>query len=176
MRRHGPPTVTSIFELGGANSCFYDAIRLRYPAAKYCAIDNNTFGLSLLEARYPNTPLLQTRNADGRTLTDTVADGDIVFSVGLIEHFESEDTARIINKHFTLVRPGGIVIITFPTPTWLYRATRALAEGLGVWRFPDERPLTFDEVAGEVARLGTIVDRLVNWPIVLTQGVIVARR
>ena len=176
MQRHGPASVTNIYELGGANSCFYDAIRTRYPSAHYSAIDNNTFGLELLKSRHPEAPLLQTVNADVRTMDDTAAEGAIVFSVGLIEHFEPEDTARIIRKHFMLTRPGGIVIITFPTPTWLYRTTRSLAERFGVWRFPDERPLTFEEVAGEVGRLGTVVERLVNWPIVLTQGVIVARR
>ena len=176
MQRHGPASVTSIYELGGANSCFYDAIRTRYPAARYAAIDNNTFGLELLKSRHPDVQLLETVNADVRTLNDTVAQGGIVFSVGLIEHFEPEDTARIIGKHFALAQPGGIVIITFPTPTWLYRTTRSVAEQLGVWRFPDERPLTFEEVASEVDRFGTVVERLVNWPIVLTQGVIVARR
>jgi putative flippase GtrA len=176
MQRHGPAAVTSICELGGANSCFYDAIRSKYPEARYSAIDNNTYGLTLLKARHPDSPLLHTSNADVRNLADEAAQSDIVFSVGLIEHFAPEDTARIIDKHFMLARPGGIVIITFPTPTWLYRVTRMVAEQLGLWRFPDERPLTFDEVAGEASRLGTIVERLVNWPIVLTQGVIVVRR
>lgn len=176
MRRHAPASVAGICELGGANSCFYDGIRAQYPTARYEAIDNNSFGLELLRSRHPETPLLRVRDADVRALDDTIPDSDIVFSVGLIEHFQPEDTASIVRRHFLLARPGGIVVITFPTPTWLYRVTRALAELCGVWRFPDERPLTFDEVAGQAARFGTILEQRVNWPIILTQGVIVARR
>jgi len=37
---------------------------------------------------------------------------DIVASFGFIEHFT--DPAQIIDRHFELVRPGGIVIVTMP--------------------------------------------------------------
>ena len=67
------------------------------------------------------------------------------------------------------------MIITFPTPTWLYRGTRAIAEHLGIWRFPDERPLSFEEVETEIRKHGTILERRINWAIILTQGVVVAK-
>ena len=63
----------------------------------------------------------------------------------------------------------------FPTPTWLYRGTRYIAEQLGMWHFPDERPLRFDEVEDQVRKHGTVVESRINWPIVLTQGIVIAR-
>jgi hypothetical protein len=68
------------------------------------------------------------------------------------------------------------VIITFPTPTWLYRVTRRLAELAGVWAFPDERPLDMAEVTGEIARHGDLLEGRIHWPMVLTQAMVVARR
>lgn len=175
IRRHAEGDPHAICEIGGANSCFYDRVRQAYPHARYAVIDNNAFGLGLLRERGRGDPLLTMYQEDVLRLPDGMEQADIVYSVGLIEHFSPVDTATSIRKHFSCARPGGLVIITFPTPTWLYRATRALAERLGVWRFPDERPLSLDEVKGEVSKSGTIVETRVNWAIVLTQGIVVAR-
>lgn len=175
MRRFGATEPQAICELGGANSCFYDAMRNTFNSADYVVIDNNTFGLRLMEQRWPGDPRLSARNEDVLTISTTDRRADIVFSVGLIEHFQPVDTAKVIEKHFAFVRPGGLVLITFPTPTWLYRVTRRIAERIGAWQFPDERPLTFNEVETQIARHGKIVHSQVNWPIVLTQGVVVAQ-
>jgi cyclopropane fatty-acyl-phospholipid synthase-like methyltransferase len=101
---------------------------------------------------------------------------DIAFSVGLIEHFSPSDTKRAIQTHFDSVRSGGLVIVTFPTPTLLYRTTRRTIELLGQWKFHDERPLSFTEVLPTMERYGTILHTEINWPIFLTQGIVVARK
>jgi hypothetical protein len=175
MRRFAGDKPGVICELGGANSCFYESMRAAFNDADYLVIDNNAFGLQLLERRRRGDRQLSARNEDVLTMSTANTNADIVFSVGLIEHFQPTDTAAVIEKHFALARRGGLVIITFPTPTWLYNATRGIAERLDVWRFPDERPLTFDEVEAQVTRHGEILHSQVNWPIVLTQGVIVAQ-
>jgi len=56
---------------------------------------------------------------------------DVVFSVGLVEHFDVVETHEAVLAHFDVLRPGGLAIITFPTPTLLYRTTRSLLEGVG---------------------------------------------
>ena len=165
----------SICELGGANSCFVDALRTAYPESDYAVIDNNPLGLQLLGKRAGATQRLSLHNHDIRDLPEDLLKADVVFSVGLVEHFTADETARIIAKHFSLLRPGGLVIITFPTPTWLYRATRGVAELVGAWKFPDERPLEFPEVIKAIEGHGAVLRTLINWPIVLTQGVVVAR-
>ena len=96
-----------------------------------------------------------------------------MFSVGLIEHFPPTGTREVLVAHFDWVRPGGAVVVSYPTPTWLYVATRRLLEACRLWRFPDERPLRFDEVARAVADQGTVVHRQVLWPLLLTQELVV---
>lgn len=164
-----------ICELGGANSCFLAAILNHLPVAAYHILDNNARGLDLLSDRRDADARVSWAAQDILRLDDAAPEFDVVFSIGLIEHFEPADCARAIAAHFALARQGGLVLISFPTPTRLYRATRALLEWGGLWRFPDERPLGFAEVMASVAPRGTLLHRSINWPVILTQGFVVAR-
>lgn len=67
-------------------------------------------------------------------------------------------------------------MITFPTPTLLYRAARWLTEAAGAWKFPDERPLDRAEVVGAAAGCGRVEFEKILWPIVFTQRLIVFRK
>ncbi len=165
----------SIVELGGANSCFVSALYQQLSPENYLAIDNNRHGLSLLAARCASLPGLCVMEDDVLS-PQQHAEADLVFSVGLVEHFDEAGTARAIANHYRYVRPGGLVIISFPTPTWLYRTVRWLAEGAGKWRFPDERPLTFAEVATPMLAHGELLAQDLIWPIMLTQGLWVGRK
>lgn len=168
---NGPPQ--HIIEFGGGDSCFYSAFQQAYPQARYVAADNSEVGIAKF------------RTSNGSPLTEAIQidllsqpierKGDLVYSVGLIEHFDREDTARMIKAHFDAALPGGLVLITYPTPTLPYRVIRGAAEALGIWKFHDERPLLYDEVAGEMQRYGTIVYRKMNWFIGLTQEILIAR-
>jgi SAM-dependent methyltransferase len=100
---------------------------------------------------------------------------DIVFSVGLIEHFDAPRTRQAVLAHFDVLRPGGVAIITFPTPTLLYRIARSLAEALGLWQFPDERPLQPPEVLAAARERGEVLFVKTLWPLILTQTLIVVR-
>ena len=78
--------------------------------------------------------------------------------------------------HVEMLRPGGIAVITFPTPTRLYRVTRSLAERTGNWIFHDERPLEFAEVRRSIGPYARILHEEIIWPIFLTQGLVVAQK
>ncbi len=162
-------------ELGGANSCFFGAIKQQFPDAAYSIVDTNETGLALFRCNYPEAVNVQLLKHDVLTMGDPVVAADVVFSVGLIEHFTPSDTARAIRAHFVNSVRGTIVIITFPTPTVLYRFTRSMAEMMGIWRFPDERPLLLRHVIGEMSKYGEVVHSSINWSIILTQGIVAAR-
>lgn len=164
-----------IAELGGGGSCFYEAIRDVFSPREYHVIDNNRVGLEVLKARFAADEGLVYHE---RSVFDpTVGPGvDVAFSVGLIEHFPPEDTRRAVEAHFRLVEEGGVVILSFPTPTLLYRLSRFAAEMVGLWIFHDERPLQPEEVL-EAAGGGTeLLYRKTIWPIFLTQCVLVLRK
>jgi hypothetical protein len=171
-----PAERLDVCELGGANSCFADKLLTALPIRSYHIVDTNERGLSLLDKRFGAGGPVTWERADVLKLkSGGKGRYDLVYSVGLIEHFDEMDTRRSIEAHFDYARGGGLVVMTFPTPTWLYRSIRTLLEATKNWAFPDERPLLFDEVIATVKRRGEILYESINWPILLTQGIIAAR-
>lgn len=167
----------SIAELGGANSCFYEVITKELKPVEYHIFDNNDTGLDKLTERIkPDASApLRIHNTDIiKMKTDFKT--DVVFSVGLIEHFNKEGTRKAVEAHFELVKDGGTVILFFPTPTLLYGFTRFLAELFRLWIFHDERPLRNEEVESYIEKYGTVIHRETIWPIFLTQSVLVIRK
>jgi hypothetical protein len=173
-RGGGQPT--ALIEIGGANSCFLDAILADIHPRAYHVIDRNQYGLDLLEKRLHGRCDVFLHQGDVLQLKSHGLRGDIVFSIGLVEHFDPAGTRRAIRAHFDLLYTGGYAIISFPTPTLLYRGARAIIEALGAWKFPDERPLKPDEVRDAVSDLGEVVFEKTLWPLILTQHMVVVRK
>ncbi|MGJ5817507.1 glycosyltransferase [Paludibaculum fermentans] len=172
MRTAGVQPGAHMVEIGGANSCFYDRLKEEFRPSRYEVIDTNRHGLDLLARRA--SAEVELRQED---VLDLPVDphADVVFSAGLVEHFDQARTRRAIQAHFDQVKSGGTVLVTFPTPTLLYRFTRKLLEMFGLWKFPDERPLSPEEVRAAVEERGEVLEERVLWPLILTQGVVVAR-
>ena len=166
MRNFGG-RVNELVEFGGANSCFLDSIKAEIAPRQYHVIDTNAYGLSLLGGRG-----VIAHQQDCRAVAEGI-EADVAFSIGLIEHFDRAGTRDAIVSHFRVVKPGGCAIISFPTPTLLYRAARRIAEAAGAWKFPDERPLDREEVMAAASGLGSVEFEKVLWPIVFTQRLMV---
>jgi len=169
-----PNVKPAIGELGGANSCFYAGINARIAPREYHIIDNNSLGLEKFRKKFGNNSKLCIYEKDVLKL-DMSLDLDIVFSVGLIEHFTPDDTRKAVLSHLQLTKPGGIVIMSFPTPTLLYRISRFLLEISNLWIFHDERPLSRKEIFAVLQDNGEIIDCEIIWPIFLTQMIVVVR-
>ena len=179
ISRHAAPSIKSkglvIVELGGANSCFAEGILRRFPVARYVIVDNNKTGLALSSDRFSQDDRVECLDRDIFTLEEDLS-ADVIFSVGLIEHFEPAQTASVLAKHFALLRKGGLAIISYPTPTFPYRAARQIAELTGRWIFHDERPLSKEEVLETITQYAETLECRIIWPIVLTQEIIACRK
>jgi len=163
-----------ILELGGGNSSFCDTLKRRLRARSYTVVDSNPRGIELFRRKHPG-PETAAVLGDVFSGLDGVSPADLVFSVGLVEHFPPEKTEAAVRRHFELAKPGGLVLITFPTSTPCYRLIRRSAEALGLWRFPDERPLPLDGTAELCGGYGAVLAKRLNRAILLTQGVVLAR-
>ena len=164
----------SIVEIGGANSCFLDRILSCIAPGSCDLIDTNEYGLRLLAKRPAGTGVLRLHHQSVLAL-DLPFKADLVFSIGLVEHFDPAQTRKAVLAHFDAARKGGLFIISFPTPTLLYVAARSIIEALGMWKFPDERPLQREEVVSAVRERGEVVFEKTLWPLILTQHAVVAR-
>ena len=175
IKHHAPRSPADICEIGGANSCFVEKVCEEVPVGEYHVVDFNDYGLSLL-ANKSVSPSLTWERGDVLDKYTSERQYDIVYSVGLIEHFLPDNTRRAIDGHFARCKPGGTVLITFPTPTLPYRLIRGVAEATGRWSFPDERPLGFEEVLSSCLKHGDLLHRSINWMIGLTQGYVLFRK
>ncbi len=173
LRRHAPRDAI-VVELGGGNSFFAASIMRELSPREYHAVDSNSDSLLMLERNTAKRPLFCHHEDILATTTPVCA--DVVFSIGLIEHFNARDRPAAVRAHLQAARPGGLVVISFPIPTLSYRCTRAVAEHLNLWMFHDETPLNPLEVAQEITRQARILEQHTLWPIVLTQHMIAAVR
>jgi len=96
--------------------------------------------------------------------------------LGLIEHFDVDGTRQAVWGHLKLLKPGGIAVVTFQTPTVRYRIARRAIQLAGKWVFHDERPLLLQEVRAAVGELGKIVHHSLIWNIPLTQRLVVIQK
>jgi glycosyltransferase involved in cell wall biosynthesis len=178
MRRYAGARkpIETIVEIGGANSCFLDGIVKEVRPTAYHVVDQNEFGLSLLSERIRGRGDVILHQGDVLRLPDLGLKADVVFSVGLIEHFDQAGTSSAVRAHFDLLRTGGCAIISFPKPTWLYLLARMISETCGLWKFPDERPLGREEVIGAMDGLGEVVFEKTLWPLIFTQHMVVVRK
>ncbi|UCC41852.1 MAG: class I SAM-dependent methyltransferase [Candidatus Aminicenantes bacterium] len=161
-------------EFGGGNSCFYPVFNQIFSHRKYYVVDNNLEGLEAFARRIGkpgNTVLI---NRDILDWHEEIR-CDVVFSVGLIEHFSVENTRQAILSHFKALKKGGILILAFPTPTFLYSVTRKILELLGLWIFQEERPLRIQEVMETAREHGELLDQKIIWTIFLTQAILVIK-
>jgi hypothetical protein len=172
-RQHDRGSV--IIELGGANCCFIDKIMDEVRPAAYHVVDLNEQGLNMLRDRIDSLPQVRLHRQNVLNMELNV-EADTVFSIGLIEHFDPVGTRKAILQHFDLLSTDGYAILSFPTPTWLYRAARCVTELLGLWNFPDERPLSRTEVLGCIPPEGEVVLEKTLWPLVFTQHLMVVRK
>jgi glycosyltransferase involved in cell wall biosynthesis/trans-aconitate methyltransferase len=174
---HAPRRSPSVLELGGGNSCFLDGLMQQFPISRYVVLDNSLEGMRLARERF--APAYGDR-------VDYIADDvfaarperqfDIVFSVGLIEHFDDHAMQKLIGLHRQWTTSDGLVIIAVPTPTIFYRIVRTTAEVLGLWKFPDERPVSRARLTAMMRAEGleVILERTL-WSQVLTQAIVAAR-
>lgn len=170
----------SIIELGGANSAFLELLIKAFHPLEYIIIDNNQAGLDKTKTRITKDNNVAVLNIDilnlGILKGDIKKQADLVLSIGLIEHFDETGTQKAIKAHFDLLKPKGFAVMTFPTPTMLYKIVRYAAEALGLWIFHDERPLLIEEVLKTAEIYGDNKEFKIIWPIFLTQGVVVFQK
>jgi len=100
-------------ELGCGASSFLPYLAKKYNNFHLFGIDKSLMGCKL--AFINNDNLNSTNNIIyGDILNNPIKPGrfDIVFSFGLIEHFDQPDT--ILKKHIDLLKPGGLLICIIP--------------------------------------------------------------
>jgi hypothetical protein len=173
-----------IAELGGGDSCFFESIIKYFNISEYIIYDNNIVGIDKFKNKSISFKDKYRKNIKiGSKYIDLSKDEikeknyyDFVFSFGLIEHFDKEKTKEVIRKHFEIAKKEGIILISAPTPTLIYKTIRKIAEIIGVWKFYDERPIYIKELRSEVMKYSTLIDDKILWLTGLTQYAVICKK
>lgn len=162
-------------ELGGGNSCFAESLigLCKTPVKSYSIIDNCEVAVNKFKQMGLPGDAYLCDVTSKKSMEKIENRYDVVYSIGLIEHFRNKDIRQIIEAHFELCKKNGIVLISVPTPTLQYFCVRKLMEKLGVWQFPDEKPIRFEEIKDCFCEKD-IVSKKINYKLPLTQLMIIA--
>ena len=114
LKRYSAPH-PSIAELGGAGSCALETVRRVIEPSVYHVIDANQLGLNLLADKARGANNLRLHRQDVLNL-ELDLQLDTVFSLGLIEHFDIDDTRQVVHSHLKLLKPGASQWSLFPPP------------------------------------------------------------
>lgn len=173
-------TSADIMELGGGNSCFAKALvkQCKVPVKSYSIADSCEVAVSRFKEMKLAGNAYQADLRMENVMQQEMNRYDVVYSVGLIEHYRGKDIAQIIKTHFSLCKEKGIVLISVPTPSVSYRMTRKIMEKCGWWEFPDEKPLKFRELEDYIKKVGKgiIIEKMINYRLPLTQLIVVAMK
>jgi SAM-dependent methyltransferase len=96
---------------------------------------------------------------------------DLVFSIGLIEHFLGNALEAVVHKHATLLKPGGHAIIIVPQRSLLWPVLRLLNTAQGI----REEPLRGRNLVVLCERVGLKVVRLKRFLLGISIGIVAQR-
>ena len=141
LRMSGP--VSSVLELACGTASTLDAIQRR-TGALCTGVDRCSEAIELARARYP---ALHLQEGDIFHLPDSPKSYDLVYSVGLLEHFAYDDQARLLQIHGSLA--AKYVALMVPADNIVFKTILMVNKRLllrsGVWA--DEQVFSLQSLA-----------------------------
>lgn len=163
----------NVLEYGGGNSMVAEAISNSFDVRKFTIVDSNKYGIELLKNRN-----IDNLNARCESIFEYKDEKiyDLIYSIGLIEHFQENDLIKCIKEHFRYVKDGGYVLITFPVKCFRYMFIRTVMEVFNLWRYTDEVPLNNKKIGDILKDYGDVIVNEVNSKLILPQAIILVKK
>jgi 2-polyprenyl-3-methyl-5-hydroxy-6-metoxy-1,4-benzoquinol methylase len=143
---------------------------------EYCIIDNNKYGLLLSRNKFKNYNNIVFLDHDVTQKVKSDLKYGFVLSIGVIEHFQDEILQKVIHNHCSFVERGGYLILSYPTPTIIYKSIRKILEISNNWLFFDEVPLLYNDISQFIPNNFTIIKRQTLWFNLLTQELLILKK
>ncbi len=154
---------SSMLELGSSTGICSRFLAKKFGVRRITLVDRSEYALRLAVVNSDDDVELTCINQDIFDL-NLQERFDLVHSEGLLEHFSRADAKRLFKRHLELVRPGGYLLITVPTPTFRYRLSRKALELTHTWIFGYEKPFIEQELVALFEEAGVeILSKVKTW-------------
>ena len=147
--------IHSIVELGCGSGKLTKDVAAIFRPSKITLVDFNTRAISTCSKIFKKEEHVDIVYSDFFRL-QLDQQFDFVHSCGVLEHFQGDEQHRLMRIHADLTKEDGYVLVFTPTPTALYKIIRFVAEKVRLWIFPDEVPLTKNDLL-EIGRKAELV-------------------
>lgn len=145
------PRASAVLEVGAGGSHTLGAIAGRLDC-QAVGIEPDTGGIrKALELADSESAQVTMLRGDGFQLPLAADSFDVVYSLGLIEHFDRNDSSALIREHVRVCKQGGRVIIAVPNFWNLPHTLRKWYLGKNYEYYPEEsyRPSTLKEMMNQ---------------------------
>jgi SAM-dependent methyltransferase len=162
-----------IIEVGSGRAC--DLVYLAEMGAKVFLVDFSpkSFEISIPYAQQKGVTVFPL-NSDARALPFADNSVDLVFSQGLIEHYEPPD--RLMEEQVRVVKKGGFVLVDVPQLISIQTPVKKILMKTGKWSFGWERDYTEGQLRDLLESFGLKVVTTYAWgwapPVGLIKGMI----
>lgn len=109
MREIGVNGNWEICECGGGNSCFAQDLIDEFRIGTYDIIDKCELGVEKARNKLINSKSY-CLDLTEKIESDLYGRYDLVYSIGLIEHFDDDNRRKVIENHFALCKRGGLCL------------------------------------------------------------------
>lgn len=130
-----------VVELGCSNARWVKLLMNNKKNVEGHGVDMNSEGFIYGDIKYYASDVRKTQLESDRF--------DIVFSIGLIEHFKDSDLEQILNEHVRIAGKEGLIIISVPTLNYfsLNFAKIKMMELLKIYKGPKHFHITAKQIA-----------------------------
>lgn len=122
-----------ILEIGCGDGVVLEEFDRLYKNNELIGVDISEFAIQ--RAIEKNTASISYKVSDARTLPIESEKCDVVYSIGLIEHFNTEDLEKVLSEKKRVLKHGGKLVLMVPNKLSFGRIQRKILKKLGKWSF-----------------------------------------
>lgn len=139
-----------------------ESLELARRGAEVTGVDYSTNAISLLEKVIAQTSSTMTAiQCDGGSLPFEDGTFDLVFSQGVIEHFE--DPLPLLREQYRVLRPGGVIVVEVPNKYNVYTIYKHVLMAIGKWPPGWETQYSPTCLSRVIRAANFVPDRIVGW-------------
>lgn len=147
-----------VLEMGSGTGVFSLALKSRYPRAEIVALDYSKVALDQI---HPESGV-STKLADAFTTTFEDNSFDVVFTVGLLEHYPKK-WPRLIDEQYRILRKNGLALNAVPNVYNLPRTIVYYLQGKNFRYYPAPPFSPFGSIARYYKKIGLAIVSRDGW-------------